>query len=216
LFSGKHINADYVTNTNSKIVSIEFKIWTRLMTENDNDTDNPAGLESEEHSIPMTPSRAAKKRSMDELLKLVMYLIELSQGDFEALGLPEEFKDHLNEARKVKAHGARRRQIRYVVQKLASNDIETIKSKIAGMKEQRDKQIKNFHIIESLRDRVLAGGDDIIQEVMERFPGADRQQLRNLQRAAQKEKVPGTNIKTTKAMFRYLQQLFTDSDKQKD
>jgi ribosome-associated protein len=181
------------------------------MANKDDDFDNIDGF-YDDPSIPTTVSRAAKKRSMDELLKIVLFLMELSQGDFDALGLPEEFRDCIIDARKVKAHGARRRQIRYVVQKLAADDIGMIKEKIANMKELRDKRIKNFHIIESMRDRVLAGGDEVIQEIMERFPSADRQQLRNLQRAAQKEKVPGTNVKTNKAMFRFLQDLFTAAD----
>ncbi len=182
------------------------------MAKKDEHLDNLDILDSDDPAVPMTESRAAKKRSMDDLLKLVLYLMELSQGDFDALGLPEDFRDYIIEARKVKAHGARRRQIRYVVQKLAADDIDSIKGKIAEMKEQRDRRVKNFHIIESLRDRVLAGGDEVIQEVMERFPNADRQQLRNLQRAAQKEKVPGTNVKTNRAMFRFLQDLFTAAD----
>jgi ribosome-associated protein len=181
------------------------------MTIKDDDFSNIDDFE-DDSSMPMTVSRAAKKRSMDELLKLVLFLLELSEGDFDALRLPEEFRDYIIEARKVKAHGARRRQIRYVVQKLAADDVEMIKEKIANMKALRDKRAKNFHIIESMRDRVLAGGDEVIQEVMERFPNADRQQLRNLQRAAQKEKIPGSNVKTGKAMFRFLQDLFTAAD----
>ena len=178
------------------------------MVNKDDDIDNIDDFD-DDSSLPTTVSRAAKKRSMDELLKLVLFLMELSPGDFDALGLPEEFRDYIIEARKVKAHGARRRQIRYVIQKLAADDVDMIKEKIANMKELRDKRAKNFHVIESMRDRVLAGGDEMIQEVMERFPNADRQQLRNLQRAALKEKVPGTNVKTNKAMFRFLQDLFT-------
>ncbi len=182
------------------------------MANKDDEFDSLDDFDADDPSVPTTVSRAAKKRSMDDLLKLVLYLLELSPGDFDALGLPDDFRGYIIEARKVKAHGARRRQIRYVVQKLASDDVDMIRAKIAGMKEQRDKRVKSFHIIESLRDRVLAGGDAEIQEVMERFPSADRQQLRNLQRAALKEKVPGSNVKTNRAMFRFLQELFSAED----
>ncbi len=182
------------------------------MANKDDEFDSMDDFDADDPSVPTTVSRAAKKRSMDDLLKLVLYLLELSPGDFDALGLPDDFRGYIIEARKVTAHGARRRQIRYVVQKLASDDVDMIRAKIAGMKEQRDKRVKSFHIIESLRDRVLAGGDAEIQEVMERFPSADRQQLRNLQRAALKEKVPGSNVKTNRAMFRFLQELFSAED----
>lgn len=183
------------------------------MTNSDSENDDRKGLDKANEDIPNSPSRAAKKRSMDELLKLVLFLMEISQGDFDALELPDELAGPLLGARKVKAHGARRRQVRYVIQILASGDVEAVKEKISGMKELRDKRAGNFHLIEALRDRVLEGGDEVVQEIVERFPDVDRQQLRNLQRAALKQNVPGTNVKTSRAMFRFLQELFATAGK---
>lgn len=183
------------------------------MTVKDPENGSTESAEVEEENLPLTPSRAAKKRSMDDLLKLVLFLMNLSPGDFEAMEFSDELLGALTEARKIKAHGARRRQVRYVIQILDSGDVEGVKAKISRMKELRDARVTNFHAIEAMRDRVLAGGDEALQEVAERFPNVDRQQLRNLQRAALKDKVPGTNVKANRAMFRFLQDLYAAADR---
>lgn len=182
------------------------------MTINDSEDKELPNI-SIEDSGPSIPSRAAKKRSMDELLRLVLFLVDISQGDLDALDLSDDLLGPLSDARKIKAHGARRRQIRYVIQILASGDVEAVKAKIAGMKQLRDARISNFHAIEALRDRVLVGGDEALQEVVERFPSVDRQQLRNLQRAALKIKGPGIEPKASRAIFRFLQILFETAEK---
>ena len=45
-----------------------------------------------------------------------------------------------------------------------------------------------LHKLEILRDELIAKGDAALTDLLNEHPSADRQQLRNLIRAAQKEK----------------------------
>ena len=66
---------------------------------------------------------------------------------------------------------------------------------------------QHFMQLEVLRDRLISQGNPVIEELMELYPTADRQQLRNLQRQAARElelKKPPT---ASKKIFAYLRQL---------
>jgi ribosome-associated protein len=72
-----------------------------------------------------------------------------------------------------------------------------------------------FHQLEQLRDELLATGVDGIEAVTQRWPQADRQQLRQLilqhQRDSARNKPPAASRK----LFRYLrelQELYGDPD----
>ena len=57
------------------------------------------------------PSKSARKRAYLALQKLGEELITLRESDLQAMPLDEELRDAVLEARRIKAHGALRRQI---------------------------------------------------------------------------------------------------------
>jgi ribosome-associated protein len=63
------------------------------------------------------------------------------------------------------------------------------------------------HKLEEWRDRLIRDGDNALGEALETFPNADRQQLRQMIRQAQKETEQNKPPKTARTLFRYLRDL---------
>jgi ribosome-associated protein len=59
-------------------------------------------------------SRTQKKKEDHALQRLGEQLVALRPGQFETLALPDELMEAIEFARKIKSHGARRRQIKHI------------------------------------------------------------------------------------------------------
>jgi ribosome-associated protein len=59
-------------------------------------------------------SRTRKKNEDRALQRLGEQLVALSSGQLESMELPDELRTAIESARKIRQHGARRRQIRYI------------------------------------------------------------------------------------------------------
>jgi len=60
---------------------------------------------------------------------------------------------------------------------------------------------------ERWRDKLVAGGNDALAELLNEHPHADRQQLRQLLRNAQKEAEAAKPPKSSRLLYRYLKNL---------
>jgi ribosome-associated protein len=58
--------------------------------------------------------------------------------------------------------------------------------------------------VEQWRDRLLANEDNALSDFFDNYPNADRQVLRNLMRAAQKEKEHNKPPANARKLFKYL------------
>ena len=63
---------------------------------------------------PDYKSRTRKKNEARALQRLGKQLVALSTGQLETLALPDELLAAIELARKIRSHGARRRQIQYI------------------------------------------------------------------------------------------------------
>jgi ribosome-associated protein len=63
---------------------------------------------------PSPPSKSQRKRDAAALQALGTELLELAEADWNALGLQDNLIAALREAARVRAHGARRRQLQYI------------------------------------------------------------------------------------------------------
>lgn len=74
-------------------------------------------------------SRTQKKKEDQALQRLGEQLVALSPGRMETLELPDELVTALGFARKIKSHGARRRQIKHIgalLRQLDPRGMETV------------------------------------------------------------------------------------------
>ncbi|HDM8083854.1 TPA: ribosome-associated protein [Yersinia enterocolitica] len=151
-------------------------------------------------------SKSEIKRDAEALKELGTELVELGKNALEKIPLDEDLLAAVELAQKIKKEG-RRRQIQLIGKMLRARDVEPIQTALDKLKNRHNQQVSLFHKLETLRDRLVEEGDDVIPTVLELYPEADRQQLRSLVRNAQKEKAANKPPKSYRQIFQYLREL---------
>lgn len=154
------------------------------------------------------PSKSAKKRRMSALQELGETLTRLSDKQLEKIPLPGgELPRAIAEARAIGSNSARRRHMQYIGKLMRSVDPAPIEQALDNLYREQRENADRFHQLEQLRDEVLAGGLKGIEQVIERWPAADRQHLRQLVLQHQREAARGKPPAASRKLFRYLREL---------
>lgn len=153
-------------------------------------------------------SKSQRKRDMHALQALGQQLVELPKEQFEKITLEESLRDAIIDARHIRQHGARKRQLQYIGKIMRSIDADPIQEQLNTIQGHSSQAIQALHNIERWRDRLLEEGDNALEELVKQHPQADRQYLRQLLRNAQKETLANKAPKSARALFRYLRELF--------
>lgn len=170
--------------------------WLDDVPENKNDDDDEI----------IWVSKSEIKRDAEALKDLGTELVDLGKNALERIPLDEDLLAAIELAQKIKKEG-RRRQIQLIGKMLRARDVEPIQTALDKLKNRHNQQVSLFHKLETLRDRLIAEGDDAIPTVLELYPDADRQQLRSLVRNAQKEQAANKPPKSFRQIFSYLREL---------
>jgi ribosome-associated protein len=157
-------------------------------------------------------SKSQHKRDLEALKKLGWRLLEFSDDALRQLALPETLLDAIRTAQRIKSHGARKRQMQYIGRLMRDIDATPIREAIDAADHHQSSQTKEFHLIEDLREKLLAEGDGALPEVLSHFPRCDRQHLRKLVRQAKKEQETHQPPRASRLLFRYLRELQEEPD----
>lgn len=153
-------------------------------------------------------SKSQLKREANAAQQLGQDLLTLSQADLDGMDLPESLLSALNEARRIKKHGALKRQFQYIGKLMRKIDIDPIREEYLRLTNHYRQDVKEFHKLEQWRDRLLAEGDKALEELLNEAASADRQHLRQLMRQAAKETKHNKPPKSAREIFKYLKTLF--------
>ena len=110
-------------------------------------------------------------------------------------------------ARTIKKREARRRQLQYIGALMREADPEPIRRLWMPSAGDRLLDAKQFQELERWRDELVEGSDGLMEEIVSRFPGTDRQTLRQLVLSARKEREVNKPPKASRALFRFLKAL---------
>ena len=154
-----------------------------------------------------TKSRTKIKKEMEGLQKIGESLVDLPQDLLERIGLPLELQEAVLFAQTLKKRGARHRQMQYIGTLMRKIDAEPVKKAVEDLKKGLKKEARKFHQLEEWRDGMVDGNDDLAEDILNRFPIADRQRLFQIVRNARKEKREGKKSKASRALFQYLREL---------
>ena len=80
------------------------------------------------------PSKSARKRAYLALQKLGEELVTLREADLQSMPLDEELREAVMEARRIKAHGALRRQKQYIGKLMGRVDPEPIREALKRLR----------------------------------------------------------------------------------
>jgi ribosome-associated protein len=135
----------------------------------------------DENARSRTSLKRERVNNEKALADLVLDLLPLSEDKWRKLGVPEETIDTLIDASKIKAHGARGRQMRLVRSTLRGVEWSLIRRGLDRLKagltlEGSPTSAPSIDWSEQL----LVQGDPGLARFVEEFPRADRKRLRQL------------------------------------
>ena len=153
------------------------------------------------------PNKTQIKKDLAVLFALSQELSELSANQIKALELPDHIHKSVVEASGMPHKGARKRLLKFITGQLNKIDVEPILEKLARMKTQSAHAVREHHMAERWRDRLIAEGNEALTAFLNDYPDADRQQLRQLLRNAQKEAEAAKPPKSSRLLYQYLKNL---------
>ena len=157
------------------------------------------------------PSKSARKREMTARQKLGEELVEISERELAKIPIEDEhLLDTIREARAIRSHSARRRHLQYLGKLMRGIDPEPIATALEALHQRRRGDAQAFQELENWRDTLLQEGDSAIQGLLQRFPDADRQMIRQLLRQHKRETATGKPPAASRKLFRYLRELAED------
>jgi ribosome-associated protein len=149
------------------------------------------------------PSKSQRKREMSALQDIGAELIELNDQQLAGMELPESLHAAVAEARKLRANGARRRQLQYSGKLMRQVDPAPIREKLDGFRSTSAAETARLHRIERWRERLLED-PAAVAEFIAAHPGTDSQQLRTLIRNTAEERARGKPPKHFRALFQMI------------
>ena len=154
------------------------------------------------------PSKSAKKRELSELQHLAEQMTGLSDKELQRLGVDAQLRAAIDLVRPMKASGARNRQLKHCVKLMDAEELEPVTLYLRDRHSQKLAVNQTFHELESLRDRLIQGGDEALSDFLESRSDReiDRQQLRQLCRDAARERESGKPAGAGRRLFRYLRE----------
>lgn len=154
-------------------------------------------------------SKTEMKTDMEALQKLGEELVTLKPSVLEKFPLSEDLALAIKDAQRFK-NEAKRRQLQYIGKIMRNIDPEPIQAALDKVRNKHSQATAELHKLEQLRDRIVEEGDAAISEVMEMYPEADRQRLRQLARQANKEKKANKPAKAFREIFQIMKELKQD------
>lgn len=154
------------------------------------------------------PNKTQIKKDMAALFAVSEEMSELSPGLLKTLELPEVIHKAVTEVSGMAHKGARKRLLKFIAGQLHKINAEPILEKLARIKNKSAHAVREHHVAERWRDRLIAEGNEALTELLDEHPHADRQLLRQLLRNAQKEAETGKPPKSSRLLYRQLKGLF--------
>lgn len=159
------------------------------------------------------PSKSQLKREMHALQDLGETLCGLPLKVVSEFELNESLFSAYQAAQTIHSNSAKKRHRQFVgkvLRKLPEEELEKLKKHLQDYANRHHRQTESFHHIEVCRDKILAGGDKAINEVLSTYPFLERSYLRQLVRNANKEKERQQAPKSARLLFKYLKENITD------
>jgi ribosome-associated protein len=128
--------------------------------------------------------RKARKEAENAFAELAQSLCGCTDKQLRRLVLPEALTQVLLEARSIESPSAKDRALRLVRRELRSADTDALRRQLLSLNKPKPQPLPKES--DTWCDRLFHEGEPALNEFIEKHPDADRQQLRQLLRKAQK------------------------------
>lgn len=165
-----------------------------------------------EFDDPDYKSKTQVKEEMHELRRLGLELSELPLSILDTIEMDSELRAAIDDYRRITHKNALKRQASFVGKMLRKHDSDSIRAQLEALHESRHKATRQFHLVEQWRDKLIESSGNALEEFLSEYPNCDRQQLRSLIRAAQKDKTANKPPTSARKVFKFIQQCFAEAE----
>lgn len=152
-------------------------------------------------------SKSQRKRESAAAQKIGEQLISLKTTDLDEITLPDDLRQAVLEARKLKSNGALKRQKQYIGKLMREADANDIAKQLQHIQHRHDYNVARFKRVEQWRDDLIKGDKNTLTEIIDRHPDIDRQLINRLCRQATKELTTSKPPAASRKLFKYLLEL---------
>lgn len=162
------------------------------------------------------PSRSQQRREALDILELGERLVALTAAQLARLPVPDELLPHIRETQRITSHGARKRQLAFLAKQMRRQDdeaLDAIRDALGKDGEAARRETAAMHRVEALRDALLGDdGDAAMTALLDEYPHADRQKLRQLVRNTHDERKRNKPPHAFRELYRELRELTAQDD----
>lgn len=162
----------------------------------------------------LSPSRTQQRGEALEIRSLAEKLVALPAAQLARLPIPEDLMPHIVETQRITSHIAHKRQLQFLAKQMRREEDEVLEAIRDAMDEGGEaarRETAMLHHAEQWRDRLLADGDAALADLLDAFPQADRQRLRQLARNAVDERAKNKPPHAFRELFREIRELLADA-----
>jgi len=141
-------------------------------------------------------SKSQRKRDADAVRSLAAKLSDLGSSELATIPLPSDILDALQELNRLRANGAKKRQLGFLAKKMRQIDIEPVELALEKIRLAARANTKSHHLIELWRDRLL--GDQADESPRE---------FRHLQRQALTERSKDKPPAAARQLFKSIKEV---------
>lgn len=175
----------------------------------DDGDDDDAAAASGAADDPARTSKSRRKRDAAAVHALGRRLAELKPSSRAALPLDTDLRDALDALDRIRAHGARKRQLAYLAKRLRASDTAPLETALARLDDDARASAARHHRAELWRERLLGVEPGLepaaaLTACLDAYPMLERQRLRQLQRRALAERGTEAPPRAARALFRLL------------
>ncbi len=160
----------------------------------------------EDEDEDLGPSKSQKKRDSELMQKLGGELARLPADQFARIDLPEDIRQAIADYQKMKSFGAMRRQMQLIGKLMRRLEADAVREAIDRATGESRAAVAAHHRAERTRDAMIAS-DEAVTEFVQRHGTADVQRLRQLVRAARRERDAGKPPKSARELYRAIHAL---------
>ena len=159
-----------------------------------------------EDSAAPPVSKTQRKKEMHELQALGVALVELPESQLGAMQIADELREAVLEAKRIKSHEGKRRQLQYIGRLMRDVDPAPLRAQLDALTGYSAQEAARHRRLEALREKLLAD-DEALTAYIAAHAGADLQALRTLIRNARREQKEGRPPRAYRELFRVLKAL---------
>ena len=150
-------------------------------------------------------SKTKRKQEMTALQKLGAKLVELPESQLVEMPMNEQLRDAVFEAKRIKSHEAKRRQLQYIGRLMREIDPAPLRAQLDAIVGHSAQAAAQHRRLEAWRERLLAD-DGALTAFAAEHPGADLQALRTLIRNTRKEQKEARPPRAYRELFRLIKE----------